>query len=781
MRIESINLTWFRGAADPVALDCGLKSLVVYGQNGAGKSSFVDAIEYAVNDGKIAHLAHEYSGAKQEKAVPNTHTPQDRSTGFAIKFKDGADFSVTIAPSGTPAKTGTVDMAAWDYRRTVLRQDEIARFIHSSKGTKYSDLLPLLGLGELEIAAENLRQLAKAVEQQAKLREKRGAAGEIARQRRQFFGDDNDVDIEAKTAALHKKYCPTSATTETLARCNELAAALTTRIEELSGEKLRYLALRSLADAKLVPAVKNVRDANGKLAGSVEPLVNEKLQVLEAAHAYGAKLKDEDEIPCPACGQSIAKDDFKSHVKAEQDRLKEIDAVFKARRAAMSSLIDVLKTLKTTAAKKELASWIADIKTGPLKDNLVWVEELDAEALRQSATEDELAAVEKHCPVVITASGEAGKDAPPEVKELADDKALAEAVNAAFDAKPLEAEIAKVENLVAFVSAAEECVRKEIREKSQAAVTDISGDIGAMWKILHPDEPIDKVRLYLPDDDKAIDIALRFHGKDQDSPRLTLSEGYRNSLGLCIFLSLAKREADSDRPLILDDVVVSFDRNHRGMIVELLQKEFGGRQVIVFTHDRDWYADLRHQLDLKEWNFRSLLPFETPDIGIRWSSKTTNFDDARAHLKDRPDSAGNDARKIMDVELAILAEKLQLRLPYLRGEKNDHRMCGDFLERLKSDGKKCFQKKIGKEYPVHAEGLELLDKAHKLLVSWANKGSHSQDVMRNEATKLINACENALDAFKCGSCEKQVSFSEAAGSEWVQCQCGELRWRYGKA
>src|SRR5277367_1641829 len=63
-------------------------------------------------------------------------------------------------------------------------------------------------------------------------------------------------------------------------------------------------------------------------------------------------------------------------------------------------------------------------------------------------------------------------------------------------------------------------------------------DIGAMWKVLHPGEPIENVHLYMPDEDKAIDIALRFHGKDQDSPRLTLSEGYRNSLGLCIFLAL---------------------------------------------------------------------------------------------------------------------------------------------------------------------------------------------------------------------------------------------------
>ena len=51
------------------------------------------------------------------------------------------------------------------------------------------------------------------------------------------------------------------------------------------------------------------------------------------------------------------------------------------------------------------------------------------------------------------------------------------------------------------------------------------------------------------------------------------------------------RAMASDRVLsktaILEDVVVSFDRNHRGRIVQLLQDEFAGRQVIVFTHDRD--------------------------------------------------------------------------------------------------------------------------------------------------------------------------------------------------
>ena len=56
MRINAIQLSWFRGAADPVSLEPNGKSMIVYGANGSGKSSFVDAIEYVLNNGKIRHL-----------------------------------------------------------------------------------------------------------------------------------------------------------------------------------------------------------------------------------------------------------------------------------------------------------------------------------------------------------------------------------------------------------------------------------------------------------------------------------------------------------------------------------------------------------------------------------------------------------------------------------------------------------------------------------------------------------------------------------------------------
>lgn len=779
MRIDAIHMSWFRGAAERVELDCSLRSLVVYGPNGSGKSSFVDAVEYAIR-GKIDHLSHEYSGSRQERAIPNTHTPEGRSTAFTIRFKGGDECAVAIASNGTHKRTGTVDMADWEYRRTVLRQDEVSRFIHSRKGDKYSDLLPLLGLEELDIAAENLQQLARAIEKQSKLKEKLGIKSQVDSKRRSVFKDASDDEIDAKIADLHNLYCQPSAETDLKTQCVKIVDALTDRINAMSRENLRYLTLRAIAEADLADAVTTVRDLNGKLAGSVEPLITEKLQVLESAHAYSARLSGEDKIDCPACGQQIGKDEFKAHVRSEQERLQEINETFQARRNAISTLIDVLKSLRSNISKAEVENWRTAVSSGPLKQQFAELQAFDPESLRQTVDESILIAIEANFLPIIDCADQASQEAPPEVTTLLSDKSIAEAANAALEARSLAAEINKLENLIAFVHTIEENVRKEIRERSEAAISDISDDIQRMWEILHPNDPIDSVQLYLPSSDKAIDISLRFHGKDQNSPRLTLSEGYRNSLGLCIFLALAKREASNDRPLILDDVVVSFDRNHRGMIVDVLETFFSERQVIILTHDRDWYTELRHRLDNRTWNFRRLLPFLTPEIGIRWSERISSLDDARGLLEDRPDAAGNDARKTMDTELAMIAEKLRLRMPYLRGDKNDHRMCHEFLERIRADGKRCFQKKVEKEYVVHHDALGRLEAAHRLLESWGNRSSHSFDAVEREAENLINACEQALGAFICGSCNKLVTFANVESSKLVQCSCGELRWRYDK-
>jgi len=783
MRIKAIQLSWFRGAADPVSLEPDGRSMVVYGVNGSGKSSFVDAVEYVLNDGKVGHLSHEYSGRHQERAVLNAHKPPGAKTELGFRFEDGSEIKIEIGQDGSSTSSGaeTVAMGTWDYRRTVLRQDEVAGFIRNTKGEKYSALLPLLGLHEMEVAAENLRQLARPIVEQSELRETKVTLRGVETKRKATFGTDSDDRILTKIQELHAKYCADKATTkDALARCEDLITALDTRIAQFSADQKRHLALQAAAELDVKGHVDAVRTASMKLLGEVEPLVAEKVQVLQATGVFVDKLGDAEEMDCPACGQSIRVEAFQAHVQAERERLLEVVDTVETGKAAIGILSDTVKSLKSNLGKAELKSWRDEGGKGDLADNFAYLEGLAAEGLRTSCGEEDLSAIEGKLLPLIEAAASASKDMPPDVKQLLTDKQLVEVAKAVLGAKEQAVAVARAEALASFVNSLEQGIREEIRLRAQALIDDISADIRAMWAILRPGEAIEDVRLYLPRDvDKAIDIGLKFHGVEQDSPRLTLSEGHRNGLGLCIFLAMAKREADKDRPLFLDDVVVSLDRDHRGMIVELLEKEFAGRQVILLTHDRDWYTELRQRLDGKSWFFKALLPYETPAIGIRWSHKTTTFDDARAQLKQRPDSAGNDCRKIMDVDLALIAELLKIKLPYLRAEKNDKRTAHDFLERLIADGQKRFWKRAGEDYAPNTAAIEAFDEANRLLVSWGNRASHTFDVVRPEATKLIDVCEKAVDLFKCSSCGKGVWFADAAGSKWVQCQCAAIRWRYG--
>ena len=130
MRIKSIELEWFRGAADPVSLEPNCKSMVVYGENGSGKSCFVDAIEYVLDNGSIEHLRTEYSGTHQVKAIPNTHKPEGSKTALRFNFRDDSELRVDFSPNGSSKSSGAQGIALeqWEYRQTVLRQ--VSEFIH---------------------------------------------------------------------------------------------------------------------------------------------------------------------------------------------------------------------------------------------------------------------------------------------------------------------------------------------------------------------------------------------------------------------------------------------------------------------------------------------------------------------------------------------------------------------------------------------------------------------------------------------------------------------------
>ena len=786
MRIDSIELTWFRGAAETIVLPIKGKSTVVYGENGSGKSSFVDAVEWVLNDTKVGHLSHEYSGKHQEKGLLNTHTPPGSTSGFRITFSDGGRIEVDLMSGGKPSvkRECSPEVDSWSYRRTVLRQDEVAAFIHNTKGEKYSALLPLLGLCSLELAAENVRQLAKVVDQRADLEAAKAGLLLAEKERKEVFGEVPDSHMQAIVAALQKRYCGDEEPEQGSDECSQVLTEIEKRLGGLSEDQKTCDALRAVSILGLETRVAEVQASGESLAKLTEPLATEILKVLEPAGVLADRLGPEiTTLDCPACGRPVAADAFRNHVDNERARLRNGLAALKQHRTEAGALCTMLFPARSILTRPETRARLDALSGSPLDTSFRYVEQLDLEALRNRCGSDQLPNIEAHFVAIAKVARLAGDEHQPDGHSLLADQKTITAAKKILDAREPGARVARQRVLAHYLRAVEEAVRGEIRSQAQKMISAVSHDIQAMWSILHPAEPIEQVHLFVPADaDKAIDIGLQFFGVDLKSPRLTLSEGHRNSLGLCVFLAMAKQDGGKAQSIILDDVVVSLDRNHRGMVAQLLEEQFADRQVVLLTHDREWYTELRHQLDESRWQFKALQPYDSPSIGIRWSEKTWTLDDARALVKSAPDSAGNTARKIMDIELALKAERLKSRLPYLHREKNDHRTAHDFLLRLISDGEKCFQRRgSSKDYEPFKDAIQALGEADRFLETWGNSASHAFGVVPNEAAKLIDACEAALRAFDCPNCGRSVHKEDDSNAKCLQCPCGELRWRYGKA
>ena len=454
MRIKSLRLAWFRGAANPVTLNLNCKSMVVYGTNGSGKSSFIDAVEYVLHNGRLEHLKHEYSGSNQANGIPNTHKPKTSNTALEIKFEDDSDIQITFPSNGALKNDGSNKnyMEEWEYRQTVLRQDEVSDFIHDRKGERYSALLPLFGLQNMEVAAENLRQITKTVRTEASLEVKQTKLKEIELLRTEVFGTLSDEDIVRRIANLFLKYCQGATTTDdAISRCDEIDAALENEIEGYSTEKEKHFVLRQLADSPLEARVKSVRAASVDLADSTELSLSEKLEVLQSAAKFGDTLEGVQEIDCPACGQAITVEAFREHVRVETERLKQLYDVFTRYKAAIGSVCNSLDSLKSNVGRSGLKTWREGIKDSIGGDGFRYLDELVPDALRESCNDENLTAIERNLlPIIETAKFDS-IDAPPDVKELTDDKKRASAAKEVIASQDLKSDITSAETLIAYL------------------------------------------------------------------------------------------------------------------------------------------------------------------------------------------------------------------------------------------------------------------------------------------------------------------------------------------
>ena len=110
VKIKSININGIRGIRHSPPLNLNGRSALVFGENGSGKSSLTDAIEWYYTDG-IDHLtSEELDSSRGRGALRNLFIPDKEDAFVAIQYSNNKlDSTKSINSSFTTSNSNNTD------------------------------------------------------------------------------------------------------------------------------------------------------------------------------------------------------------------------------------------------------------------------------------------------------------------------------------------------------------------------------------------------------------------------------------------------------------------------------------------------------------------------------------------------------------------------------------------------------------------------------------------------------------------------------------------------
>lgn len=147
LRIKNLKAKWFRGIIE-TSLEFDGKSIILFGENGQGKSSFVDALEYLFK-GQVSYL-EEAQATSTSRNVP--HIVSDKKNcEVEIEFQDGSkiirNFRQGISQIPTHIQSYFQQGVESPF---ILRRKYLLDFILAQPAPRYERLAALIRISDLE-------------------------------------------------------------------------------------------------------------------------------------------------------------------------------------------------------------------------------------------------------------------------------------------------------------------------------------------------------------------------------------------------------------------------------------------------------------------------------------------------------------------------------------------------------------------------------------------------------------------------------------------------------
>lgn len=577
--LESVAVTGFRGIGPTSTLDLrpGPGLTLVVGRNGSGKSSFAEALEFAMTGDSLRWAG---KSLEWKNGWCNLHAQDDPAITVELRV-DGERERRTVRVNWSSAKLesartavtvpgyGRQDLRSLGWSEAVktfrpfLPYKELSTISEGRPIDRYNALAPMLGMEALQAPIEDLRQARLSAERQWTDAEEhvthvtdllRGSPDERASTAMEALSGAWDLD---KIEALVTGTDPASAQREGL-----LAA-----LEQLSSPDPERVAV---AASNLRAAAERQEALRGSDAERAERLAG----LLEAAVEMHEQHGDTD---CPVCGRDNGLHSERvADLREEIGRLRaEAGDVFDAGRALLGAQRSAREAIGTIP---QMLGTAADTDIGVDVSALVaaWQAWIDA----PDAPVDLAVHLESTCLQVEEATEAVRAAAATQRRRLADQwrpmvESLAEVLPVARQGLSAAQRVTPLRNAENWLKRCEAAIRDERFDSVKAQVADV-------WETLAVGSNVTLEDVRLGNKKVVMDVTV-----DGDSSVAlgVMSQGELHALALSLFIPRVKFETSPFGFAILDDPVQAMDPVRVDGLARVLDSLAQTRQVVVFTHD----------------------------------------------------------------------------------------------------------------------------------------------------------------------------------------------------
>ncbi|MDQ3819152.1 MAG: AAA family ATPase [Acidobacteriota bacterium] len=747
-----------------IEFEAGRPIVMIYGENGNGKSTIVDAIDFVCNE-EYGSLKDRHA-AKARAYVPAVGAKDNE---VLVSLTYGGKTWTTRLGSQKPVSDGPGNRP----EAIILRRQQILDVVTETPKTRYQTLQRFITVAKIEEAEHKLREATRALK--SKYEEATRANVQADDQLRKLWADEGSPEgdhirwAEEKTKDDPAALQAAVNIAEGILKALEAALNARHQLRMTEEEYSRRVELRDAAEKAFVGAQASDRADTDAL-----------IDLLHETQRYLAKHGPVE--ACPVCVREIKPHELERRIsdslasmremvklkKTKQEAARKADEFVAVLSSALNSLnlnVRALKPLLEGCALAEVAALGINWEEFP---SLGGDEDVDF-----SDEAERLLAKVEPCRETLKKRKD---DAQKVLNQLKAIKNLLEAV------KRTKAEARGYERVYNRLVTFYEIVEARRKAYVEDVLQNISGTVEELYMKIHPNEPVGDFRFYLKRNVMgSLEFDSRFETASKVPPQAYYSESHLDTLGICIFLAMAKLRNPTNSIIVLDDVVTSVDRNHLARFISMLHDvadDFS--QLILTTHYFPWREEYRRGnnpklqlIELRGW---------TRTGGIQRLKTRPFIEELRALVADPAFD-----RQILASRAGIFLEYLldfityQYECPVPR-QPNPNLTLGQLDAAISSKlGKLLFVKKVGAGGAPDQE-LELYPMI-KDATQWMwvrnQVGAHfnrcGDDVPDGQIKEFGEATLKLADTLLCGGCGTLPNKNKS-GSYW-ECHCGKLHMR----